>query len=152
MQFSKEELNVLIEFLNHGRIHFSKKSDALKILENLNKIFGFSFPENFSINIQKKISEEDFSVSHFTINEKEPFEIVSDDSIFVVPTKEFKRETSEKEFDAGMAVLDEMDESIFNKKPKFEPLEGESKHLQLNPNLTKYCTFCPSCKKFAIFL
>ena len=101
---SKEELNSLIEFLNHGRIYCSKRMDALKILENLNKILGFGFPETFSDDNQK----ENNAFSKYTITEHEPFEMISDVSIFVVPTKEFKRETAEKEFDAGMAVLNEM--------------------------------------------
>ena len=92
---SKEELNSLIEFLNHGRIYCSKRMDALKILENLNKMFGFDFPENFSDDNEK----ENHALSQNFINENEPIEITSIDSIFTVPTKGIKRETTEEEFD-----------------------------------------------------
>ena len=70
--------------------------DAFNTLENLNKVFGFCFPENFCFDNQNNKSAEKNAFSQLTINEKEPFEIVSDDSIFVVPTEQFKRETSEE--------------------------------------------------------
>ena len=38
-----------------------------------------------------------------------------------------KKETADQEFQAGMSVLEEMDESIFNKKPKNEPLDIKPK-------------------------
>ena len=39
---SKEELDhLLFEFVNHGKIHCNEKLGTLKILENLNKVFGF---------------------------------------------------------------------------------------------------------------
>ena len=56
-------------------------------------------------------------------NDSETVEITSEDSIFVVPAKEIKRETAEEEFHVGMAVLEEMDESMLNKVPKSEPLD-----------------------------
>ena len=39
---SKEELGPLINFLNEGKIECNKKIDYLKIIENLNKILGYS--------------------------------------------------------------------------------------------------------------
>ena len=39
---SKDELNHLVNFLYDGKIHCGEELDSLKILENLNKIFGFS--------------------------------------------------------------------------------------------------------------
>ena len=39
---SKDELNHLVNFLYDGEIHCEEEFDSLKILENLNKIFGFS--------------------------------------------------------------------------------------------------------------
>merc|ERR1712066_642286 len=60
-------------------------------------------------------------------NENESVEIISDDNIFVVPIGEIKKETADQEFQAGMSVLEEMDESIFNKKPKNEPLDIKPK-------------------------
>ena len=85
---SKEELNILIEFLNHGRIYCSKKVDALKILENLSKIFGFDLPE--------------------------------------------------------MVVLDDIDESIFTKKPTSEVNSG-SQNFELGLKLINLC------QSFAVF-
>jgi hypothetical protein len=39
---SEDELNHLVNFLYDGEIHCEEEFDSLKILENLNKIFGFS--------------------------------------------------------------------------------------------------------------
>ena len=39
---SKDEQNHLVNFLYNGEIHCEVEFDSLKILENLNKIFGFS--------------------------------------------------------------------------------------------------------------
>ena len=39
---SKDELNHLVNFLYDGEIHCEEEFDSLNILENLNKIFGFS--------------------------------------------------------------------------------------------------------------
>merc|ERR1712066_386820 len=60
-------------------------------------------------------------------NENESVEIISDDNIFVVPIGEIKKETADQEFQAGMSVLEEMDESIFDKKHKNEPLDIKPK-------------------------
>ena len=48
-----------------------------------------------------------------TDNENESVEIISE-KIFVVPIGGIKKETADQEFQAGMSVLEEMDESIFN--------------------------------------
>ena len=50
-----------------------------------------------------------------TEDENELLEITSDDNIFVAPHTEVKLEASEKEFQAGMIVLNEMNQSIFDK-------------------------------------
>ena len=60
-------------------------------------------------------------------NENESVEIISNDNIFVAPIGEIKKETADQEFQAGMSVLEEMNESIFNKKPKNEPLDIKPK-------------------------
>ena len=39
---SKDELNHLVNFLYDGEIHCEEVFDSLKILKNLNKIFGFA--------------------------------------------------------------------------------------------------------------
>ena len=46
---SKEELGPLINFLNEGKIECNKKIDYLKIIDNLNKILGYSddYIDNF---------------------------------------------------------------------------------------------------------
>ena len=51
---SKEELGHLMNFINEGKIEYNKKVDFLKIVENLDKILGFSpdfinnvFPNTF---------------------------------------------------------------------------------------------------------
>ena len=67
-------------------------------------------------------------------------EIISEDSIFVVPVSEIKKETAEKEFQVGMAVLEKMDESILKKVPKSEPLDPvlkiEPKQEFIEPEFT----------------
>ena len=62
-----------------------------------------------------------------TDNQNESVEIISNDNIFVVPFGEIKKETADQEFQAGMSVLEEMDESIFSKKLKNEPLDIKPK-------------------------
>ena len=44
----KEELNHLVNFLYDGEIHCGEESDSSKIIENLEKIFGF--PRNLDMN------------------------------------------------------------------------------------------------------
>ena len=45
---SKDELSSLVNFLYDGEIHCKEESDSLKIIENLEKIFGF--PRNLDLN------------------------------------------------------------------------------------------------------
>ena len=44
---SKEELKHLVNFLYDGEIHCENKFDSLKVIENLQKIFGF--PRNLDL-------------------------------------------------------------------------------------------------------
>ena len=44
---TKEDLNCLINFLYKGEINCENENDAIKIQENLSKIFGF--PENLHL-------------------------------------------------------------------------------------------------------
>ena len=53
--------------------------------------------------------------------------IISDDTIFVVPTTGIENEAADAELQAGLAVLEEMDESFFNEKPKTEPFDIKPK-------------------------
>ncbi len=63
----------------------------------------------------------------------EPIEIISGDTIFVVPVS-IKRETADAELQTGLDVLQEMDESIFTKHPKIEPLDIKAKEELDNKN------------------
>ena len=58
---SKEELSHLVNFLYDGEIHCEGESDSLKIVKNLQKIFGF--PRNLDLNYPN----ESFSASVNTI-------------------------------------------------------------------------------------
>ena len=50
-------------------------------------------------------------------DENESFKITLDDKFFVVPITTIKEETSEKELESGLAVLEDINESTF-KEPK----------------------------------
>ena len=56
---SKEELGHLMKFLNEGKIECNKKIDYLKIIENLNKILGYSddYIDNMWSNELKVLAE-----------------------------------------------------------------------------------------------
>ena len=53
---SKEELRPLVKFLRTGEISCESKFDSLKIVKNLNKIFGF--PESLIIDVKKRVEEK----------------------------------------------------------------------------------------------
>ena len=53
---SKEELRGLVKFLRTGGISCENKFDFLKIVKNLNKIFGF--PESLIIDVKKRVEEK----------------------------------------------------------------------------------------------
>ena len=76
------------------------------------------------MNIKPKIEpKEESNIKNSSRDIKnEPIEIISDDSLFIVQDNSVKKETSEAEFQTGLVVIEEMDETIFNKKPKAEPL------------------------------
>ena len=61
----------------------------------------------------------------------------SDGGVFVVPITGIKSETSEKEFQKGMAVLEAMDKSIFVRTTKKEP--GTEKKTY---TYTYHCSEC----------
>ena len=143
---STEELEQLIEFLLHGKIRCENESAASKVFQNLSKILDFpsylDYPGKFIFDNQNKAPVNDDSSStktnkecetstyddffpKNTNNESESVEIISDDTIFVAPM-DIKKETSEKEFQSGLAVLEEMGEPILKKEPKEEPLDNET--------------------------
>ena len=53
---SKEELRPMVKFLRTGEISCDNKLDLLKIVKNLNKIFGF--PESLIIDVKKRVEEK----------------------------------------------------------------------------------------------
>ena len=53
---SKEELRPMVKFLRTGEISCDNKLDFLKIVKNLNKIFGF--PESLIIDVKKRVEEK----------------------------------------------------------------------------------------------
>ena len=113
---SKEELRQLTDFLNDGNISCVNETEFSKILENLKKILGFpadlDCADNFSFTNQTDTLADENSFPNNSDNENESVEIISDDTIFIVPTTDIKKETADVEFQAGLDVLDEMDESI----------------------------------------
>ena len=75
---SKEELRHLVNFLYDGEIHCEEESDSLKIIENLEKIFGF--PRNLDINNPNEtVSTSVNNIEAMTITE-EVFENILDES------------------------------------------------------------------------
>ena len=88
-----------------------------KILENLVSIFGF--PSDLDL------SEVENSSQMNTGNETESDEIISDDSLFIIPNESIKKEIDNREFQRGLSVLEEMDESIF--KNDSNPLSFKAK-------------------------
>ena len=87
---SKEELKHLVNFLYDGEIHCEKESDALKIIDNLRKIFGFQR------NLNLKYQNEAYFTSHNNMEAitvtKEGLENIPDNSdvqeIVIIPVKE----------------------------------------------------------------
>ena len=98
-----------------------------KIIENLQNIFGFPLEfnswQNFSFVNEIDTLQDKNSFQADTDNETEATEIISDDSLFIVPHPPVKKETYEKEFQTGLSVLQEMDDKVLNKEPKTEPLD-----------------------------
>ena len=140
---STKELEQLIEFLLHGKIRCENEGVASKVFQNLSKILDFpsylDYPGKFIFDDQSEapVNEDSSSTKtnkkcetstyddFFPTNandESESIEIVSDDTIFVAPM-DIKKETSEKEFQSGLAVLEGMEEPILKKEPKEEPLD-----------------------------
>ena len=58
---SKEELSLMVKFLHTGEICCETNFDALNIVENLNKIFGFTKNLIYlMINVKKEVKGETF--------------------------------------------------------------------------------------------
>ena len=99
----KEELRHLVNFLYDGEIHCEKESDALKIIDNLQKIFDF--PRNLTLEYQNGgyfTSDDNIEASAVT---DEGSENISDNSdvqeIVIIPVEEehFDQEQGENDND-----------------------------------------------------
>ena len=82
---SKVELKYLVNFLYDGEIHCKKESDSLKVIENLQKIFGF--PRNLDLGYPN----ETFFASVNNIETEEVFEDILDDpnseKVVIIPLR-----------------------------------------------------------------
>ena len=107
---SKEELSHLVNFLYDGEIHCEAESDSLKIIENLQKIFGF--PRNLDLNCRNETSVDNIETIAIT---EELFENILDDpnagKIVIVPLRRKK-------------VLDNVEKKVSEKK-KSKKLSGK---------------------------
>ena len=97
---------------------------GLAVLQKMDETILNKRPKTELTNIKPKIEpKEESNIKNSSRDIKyEPIEIISDDSLFIVQDNSVKKETSEAEFQTGLVVIEEMDETIFNKKPKAEPL------------------------------
>ena len=77
---SKDELNHLVNFLYDGEIHCQEEFDSLKVLENLNIIFGFS--KNL---VMKVPNDQNFAVEMLNVTE-----------LVAITNKAFENMASEK--------------------------------------------------------
>ena len=120
-----DELGQIVEFVNHGKVFCDNETEFAKILKNLKNFLGYA--ADFSSAGKFSFEDQTQKLATDTFNENEAIEIISDDTIFVVPTNNIKKETNDEEVQAGLAILDEMDESILVKKIKTEPLDIQPK-------------------------
>ena len=87
---SKEVLSALVKFLYDGEIHCKEESESLKIIENLQTIFGFqrNLVLNFSPNEAFFASENNIEAAKGQLISKCPYEKSVSSKI---PTKKFPR-------------------------------------------------------------
>ena len=64
-----------------------------------------------------------FSQNNITSVSMEPIYPNSDDTIFVAPAMNIKKEKSDEDFQAGLNILDDMDDSIFKRQLKNERMK-----------------------------
>lgn len=83
--------------------------------------------EDISAAVSNQNGTDGHPSSKSTDIRSELVKIISDDTIFVVPTTGIENEAADAELQAGLAVLEETDESFFNKKPKTEPFDIKPK-------------------------
>ena len=86
---SKEELKHLVNFLYDGEIHCENESDSLKVIENLQKIFGF--PENLDLSYPNQTFFASVTNIEATTITEEVFEDIQDDpnaeKVVIIPLR-----------------------------------------------------------------
>jgi len=101
---SKEELSHLVNFLYDGEIHCKGESDSLKMIENLQKIFGY--PRNLDLDYRNETSVD--NIETMTITEELNENILDDPNagrIVIIPLRSKK-------------VLDNVEKKVSEKKKK----------------------------------
>ena len=159
---SREELYHLVNFLYDGEIHCGEESDSLKIIENLQKIFGFQ--RNLDMNYPNEtVSTSVNNIEAMTIKE-EVFENILDESnaekIVIIPLRSKDVignpvETDQGKEDNGLLDNGEKKVSEVKIKPskkvickKCDAPFGGKQHLEyhmnrVHLNVKPYaCSFC----------
>ena len=127
---SKEELSHLVNFLYDGEIHCKGESDSLKMIENLQKIFGY--PRNLDLDYRNETSVD--NIETMTITE-ELYENILDDpnagKIVTIPLRSKK-------------VLDNVEKKVSEKKKKSKKISRKKvKGSSMKKNLKKIkCNEC----------
>ena len=126
---SKEELKHLVNFLYDGEIHCENESDSLKIIENLQKIFGF--PKNLDLDLDP---DETFSNTVNIIESEEVFEDILDDV-----SGELIASNQDKEDN----VLENGEKEVSEKKKKSKKISRNSHFSSIEKNANKFnCNDC----------
>ena len=116
---SKDELQQLINFVNNGKLFCLNETEFSSTIENLKKFLGFdnhsNFADNFNLVRQSKklVDENSENVSCI------------------------KKEIDDKDFQVGMSVLDEMDETCFEKNPNSQQDMKQTLEPMKDVNFTK---------------
>ena len=126
---SKEELKHLVNFLYDGEIHCEGESESLKIIENLQKIFGF--PRNLNLDLDQDATFFNTvdNIEAMTITE-EVFEDILDDpnaeNVVIIPVRR-------KDARGELIVSDQgkEDNVLDNDKKKVSKKNKKSKKISL---------------------
>ena len=128
---SKEELNHLVNFLYDGEIHCKKESDSLKVIENLQKIFGFL--DNIDLSYQNETFFASVTnIEAMTITE-DVFEDILDDpdaeKVVIIPlrSKDVRDKLVENYQGKEDNVLDNGEKKVSKKKKKSKKISHHSK-------------------------
>jgi len=119
---SKVELKHLVNFLYDGEIHCENESDSLKVIENLQKIFGF--PGNLDLSYPNQTFFTSVNnIEAMTITE-EVFEDILDDpnaeKVVIIPLRSKNESSKLVVIDQGKEdnVLDNGEKKVSKKKKK----------------------------------